>query len=602
MASSNGRIPKSSLAALPVSWSNKGEQEYLTPAAFASLSRLVAQYQKETGGSFQIYDAYRSFDEQVEMLKRYYTRASRGRKYSTDRSYGGSTWAKKSGFPVAASPGYSNHGEGISVDIYPDSMQSWMRSNAGRYGWVNDVPSESWHWTYKYPNRDQYKGQGAATTAPAPAAPVVEQALSAMEYTLDTSKTSANCNHERFGNNVEHITIHYWGTWVGQKHDSIVDYLVKERKNGTSAHYVLSPGKVTRIVPEEWTAWANGNRDANRKSITIELNPDPSKYAETIATAGALVRDIRSRWGDLPLYPHKHWTSTDCPGPFTDRLGDIDSVARGGTVSGGGNYNPSNGKLDEDGLWGTSTSKEVQTRLGVTADGRMGPDSWKALQRVLGVTADGFISHQKNKNDSFGNGISSNGWNYEGKGASGSFAIAALQRALGVEADGHLYTGTTKALQQKLNSDPNFLKSPVSVPAPAPSVAKLDEDGRWGKATTSEIQRRLGVKVDGLMGPDTYTAMQKYFGLVADGVISGQRNKRDSFGNGIGPNGWDYDGAKGKGSRAIRALQAYAGASIDGQLYTGTTLQVQKMLNAYPVFFTHADDSMKNSRLKNAGI
>jgi hypothetical protein len=25
------------------------------------------------------------------------------------------------------------------------------RDNAGRYGFVNDVPSEPWHWTYKKP-------------------------------------------------------------------------------------------------------------------------------------------------------------------------------------------------------------------------------------------------------------------------------------------------------------------------------------------------------------------------------------------------------------------------------------------------------------------
>lgn len=54
---------------------------------------------------------------------------------------------------LAAEPGYSNHQGGISLDIevrrsYTDPTYLWLKQNAGRFGFVNDVSGEPWHWTY----------------------------------------------------------------------------------------------------------------------------------------------------------------------------------------------------------------------------------------------------------------------------------------------------------------------------------------------------------------------------------------------------------------------------------------------------------------------
>jgi hypothetical protein len=54
----------------------------------------------------------------------------------------------------AARPGYSNHQNGISMDIggvngYGTPGFNWLKSNAARFGFVNDVPGEWWHWTFK---------------------------------------------------------------------------------------------------------------------------------------------------------------------------------------------------------------------------------------------------------------------------------------------------------------------------------------------------------------------------------------------------------------------------------------------------------------------
>lgn len=55
---------------------------------------------------------------------------------------------------LAARPGFSNHQSGISMDIggvgsFSTSAYRWLANNAKRYGFVNDVRGEYWHWTYK---------------------------------------------------------------------------------------------------------------------------------------------------------------------------------------------------------------------------------------------------------------------------------------------------------------------------------------------------------------------------------------------------------------------------------------------------------------------
>ena len=51
---------------------------------------------------------------------------------------------------LAAPPGTSTHGLGLTIDIASyDSAVSWMRNNAARYGFRETVPSERWHWEYK---------------------------------------------------------------------------------------------------------------------------------------------------------------------------------------------------------------------------------------------------------------------------------------------------------------------------------------------------------------------------------------------------------------------------------------------------------------------
>ena len=283
----------------------------------------------------------------------------------------------------------------------------------------------------------------------------------ARAYKYITKFTSPNQNARN--RKIAGITCHWWGRPTGQNPEGIVSWLCDKRA-GTSAHYVVSENTVWCIVDPDRRAWHAGNSKANHTQIGIELDPNQSRRTATEKTAAALIADLRAVYGNLPLSPHKRWTSTQCPGNWD--LGRLDKLARGkkpGVPSGGASA-PSkpavkDGKLVVDGRWGRETSKALQRFLKGKGhavgkiDGRMGPKSWRALQEYLRAPyKDGKISRQSYRHTELGNGISPNGWEYTGRKSKGSQAIELLQKWAGASADGVLYEGTTKAVQRKLNT------------------------------------------------------------------------------------------------------------------------------------------------------
>ena len=124
----NGKLAKSALKALPARWSNKGKAEHLRSDAADSLSRAMSRAVADTGANFQVWSAYRSYDDQVAMLKQNYTKTRyKGKAKSSDRIFQGVRWVKKSGRPNTATPGLSNHGSGLAVDIHHGPIQEWMK-------------------------------------------------------------------------------------------------------------------------------------------------------------------------------------------------------------------------------------------------------------------------------------------------------------------------------------------------------------------------------------------------------------------------------------------------------------------------------------------
>lgn len=276
--------------------------------------------------------------------------------------------------------------------------------------------------------------------------------MSTRAYRYITSRTSPNQNARN--RKIAGLTAHWWGRPSGQSPEGVVSWLCDKRA-GTSAHYVVSEGTVWCIVDPDRRAWHAGNSKANHTQIGIELDPNASRRAATEKTAAALIADLRAVYGDLPLSPHKRWTSTQCPGDWD--LGRLDRLARGGASVPA--PRPSKSTLDVDGRQGVESSKALQrflnsrvTRRDLAIDGRLGPDTYRSLQEYLSAPyVDGEISRQSYRHDELGNGISPNGWEYTGRGSKGSQTVELLQREIGAAADGIWGEGTSAALQRWLN-------------------------------------------------------------------------------------------------------------------------------------------------------
>jgi LAS superfamily LD-carboxypeptidase LdcB len=120
-ASENGRLADHELELIGI------DGHRLAPAAAAAFRRMRADAAR-AGIEIGVTGAYRDYDAQVDL-------ANRKGLYSN----GG----------LAARPGTSQHGWGLAVDIDVNAAgQAWLRANAARYGFFEDVPREPWHWEF----------------------------------------------------------------------------------------------------------------------------------------------------------------------------------------------------------------------------------------------------------------------------------------------------------------------------------------------------------------------------------------------------------------------------------------------------------------------
>lgn len=118
----NGRVPAEALSTI------SGTSQRLWAPAARSFEAMQAAAAAE-GVTIGVTDSYRTYESQVDLVAR-----------KGLYSQGG----------LAAAPGTSMHGWGVATDLRLDaSAQAWMRSNAGRYGFVENVAREPWHWQYK---------------------------------------------------------------------------------------------------------------------------------------------------------------------------------------------------------------------------------------------------------------------------------------------------------------------------------------------------------------------------------------------------------------------------------------------------------------------
>lgn len=121
---------------------------------------------------------------------------------------------------------------------------------------------------------------------------------------------------------IDTIYIHHWGL-DGQTHDGVVDFF-ENGPGATSAHFVVSAGRVSCIVSPDDVAWHAGTWAENVRSIGIECRPEATP--EDIAQVCELIKWLRDQYGDLPLKPHKANYNTACPGRYD--VAKLDAQAR----------------------------------------------------------------------------------------------------------------------------------------------------------------------------------------------------------------------------------------------------------------------------------
>lgn len=133
----NGRFPDSDLAYL--GWF-EADHLRLIPAAATSITRLAAAFEAEFSKPLYLSDAYRTYAQQV--------------------------YLKKIKGTFAATPGKSNHGLGLAIDmasrinIDGSDEHRWMEANGPSFGWINPYWAEDynpgngehepWHWEYHH--------------------------------------------------------------------------------------------------------------------------------------------------------------------------------------------------------------------------------------------------------------------------------------------------------------------------------------------------------------------------------------------------------------------------------------------------------------------
>ena len=165
----NGKLPSSLLTEIGVPGA------LMEKTAARAFRAMLAEMRK---GGFEPRQVghYRTFQQQLNLFTSRYqesnlstfqnTAAAHRKQWNeaTKHGFGSIYWVKKlinGRYPAtAATPGNSNHGLGLALDLAeeydadsaPDAIRSqwvqWLVNNAGRFGISAELQSEPWHWRY----------------------------------------------------------------------------------------------------------------------------------------------------------------------------------------------------------------------------------------------------------------------------------------------------------------------------------------------------------------------------------------------------------------------------------------------------------------------
>lgn len=242
----------------------------------------------------------------------------------------------------------------------------------------------------------------------------------------------------RSKNQIKWIILHYVGAVSTAKNNA--DYFYSTFR-GASAHYFVDEKEIWQVVEDSDSSWAIGAdkyyTDArNTNSISIEMCCYTNSKGKldikesVVEKAIELTKYLMEKYDIDADHVIRHYDATRkiCPAPFVndstrwkkfeEKLGD-NKLSKPSK--------PNKHKIDEDGKWGTDTTKKAQEVFGTTVDGIV-TDQYACYKS----SNPGLISFEWLNNPS----------NY------GSEVIRAIQKKVGANVDGHIGPETIKKMQK----------------------------------------------------------------------------------------------------------------------------------------------------------
>lgn len=144
----NGKLPRNLLRT-----AGKATMHHLASRAWVAMQKAA----KRDGITLGHVGDYRSYARQEAMFLDRYSDKPTGRRPKVTRTWNGKTWYLKKGKAPSATPGTSNHGWGLAIDVASvthEGRVEWLLKNAGRFGFTWEVADpknpnfEAWHIRY----------------------------------------------------------------------------------------------------------------------------------------------------------------------------------------------------------------------------------------------------------------------------------------------------------------------------------------------------------------------------------------------------------------------------------------------------------------------
>jgi len=279
-----------------------------------------------------------------------------------------------------------------------------------------------------------------------------------MTYQLIKDFTTINYTKGNKGR--KYIVLHYTGNKTDTAKNNAGYFRSVNRS--ASAHYFVDKTTVYQVVAEENTAWAVGKnygsgnlfgRVTNSNSLSIEMCSDNGKIAgETFANTVELTKALMKKYSVAGenVYRHYDVCSKQCPG-WTGWAGSDTSLWKK-FQSQIGQDTLSDSTVSLQNTTGSNTGGSKTEAGELTVDGLWGQATTKRLQEILGTVRDGVVSNQYLAYKSANPGLAA-GWDWQEKPSkTGSALMKSIQKMVGAKQDGYIGPATIKAMQKYWNT------------------------------------------------------------------------------------------------------------------------------------------------------